>query len=196
MQYKSATSRAPILSISIILSIILIDQLTKALIIRFIPYDPHSYPTPIFEWGGDFLRIIHVRNLGALFSLGSSWPALLNIIFLKIIPLLLLLYLMFLLVAPNTLYARVPRKLQWDLSFIQMLALSLAVGGGIGNMIDRILRSQGVVDFIDIKFYGIFGLDRWPTFNVADMAVVVAVALFILHEINSEIKKKKGDHRE
>lgn len=69
MQYKSATSRAPILSISIILSIILIDQLTKALIIRFIPYDPHSYPTPIFEWGGDFLRIIHVRNLELYFLL-------------------------------------------------------------------------------------------------------------------------------
>jgi signal peptidase II len=30
------------------------------------------------------------------------------------------------------------------------------------------------VDFVSVKFYGLFGLERWPTFNVADSAVVVA----------------------
>ncbi|NIZ40883.1 signal peptidase II [Spirochaetales bacterium BR193] len=183
--------RKPTLSMIIIMSVIILDQLTKALIVHLIPYSPTSYPTPILEWGGDFLRIIHVRNLGALFSLGSSWPALFNILLLKIIPLLLLLYLMFLLVAPQKIYTRTPKKLRWELSAMQMIALSFAVGGGFGNMIDRILRPKGVVDFIDIKFYGLFGLERWPTFNVADMAVVLAVTLFIIHEIQSEIKRKR-----
>ena len=37
------------------------------------------------------------------------------------------------------------------------------VGGGLGNLVDRFFRKEGVVDFIDVKFYGLFGLERWPT---------------------------------
>jgi signal peptidase II len=47
------------------------------------------------------------------------------------------------------------------------LALALVCGGAIGNLIDRLRSSDGVVDFIDVGF----GDSRWPTFNVADMAV-------------------------
>jgi signal peptidase II len=47
------------------------------------------------------------------------------------------------------------------------LALALVCGGAIGNLIDRVRSDMGVVDFIDIGF----GDSRWPTFNVADMAV-------------------------
>ena len=54
------------------------------------------------------------------------------------------------------------------------------VGGGIGNLIDRFFRPEGVVDFIDVKFYGLFGMERWPTFNVADSAVVVCGILLII----------------
>ena len=54
------------------------------------------------------------------------------------------------------------------------------VGGGIGNIIDRFFRPEGVLDFLDFKFYGLFGLERWPTFNVADSAVVVCGLLLIL----------------
>ena len=54
------------------------------------------------------------------------------------------------------------------------------VGGGFGNLIDRCFRTEGVVDFIDVKFYGIFGMERWPTFNIADAAVVVCGILLII----------------
>ena len=47
------------------------------------------------------------------------------------------------------------------------LALSLVCGGAVGNLIDRVRSELGVVDFIDIGF----GDHRWPTFNVADIAV-------------------------
>ena len=49
-----------------------------------------------------------------------------------------------------------------------------------GNIIDRIFRPQGVVDFIDVKFFGIFGLERWPTFNVADASIVVCGIILIV----------------
>ena len=50
---------------------------------------------------------------------------------------------------------------------VRAIALGLVCAGAIGNLIDRIRSGQGVVDFIDVGV----GDTRWPTFNVADMAV-------------------------
>ena len=50
---------------------------------------------------------------------------------------------------------------------LRTLALSLVCAGAVGNLIDRIRSAQGGVDFIDVGV----GDYRWPTFNVADMAV-------------------------
>jgi signal peptidase II len=47
------------------------------------------------------------------------------------------------------------------------LSLALVCGGALGNLIDRIRWDRGVVDFIDVGI----GTMRWPTFNIADMAV-------------------------
>jgi signal peptidase II len=58
-----------------------------------------------------------------------------------------------------------------DLS--RTLAIALVCGGAVGNLIDRIRSSVGVVDFIDVGI----GDMRWPTFNVADMAVSVGAFL-------------------
>ena len=57
--------------------------------------------------------------------------------------------------------------------FLRTVALGLVCGGAVGNLIDRLRSSAGVVDFIDV---GIRDL-RWPTFNVADMAVSVGAFL-------------------
>jgi len=53
--------------------------------------------------------------------------------------------------------------------FLRTIALGLVCGGAVGNLIDRVRSATGVVDFIDV---GVGDL-RWPTFNVADMAVSV-----------------------
>lgn len=53
------------------------------------------------------------------------------------------------------------------------LALALVCGGAIGNLLDRIRSGQGVVDFIDVGL----GDARWPTFNIADVAVSVGAVL-------------------
>jgi signal peptidase II len=53
------------------------------------------------------------------------------------------------------------------------LAIALVCAGAIGNLIDRVRWREGVVDFIDIGFRDM----RWPTFNVADMAVSIGAGL-------------------
>ena len=58
-------------------------------------------------------------------------------------------------------------------SRLRIIALALVCGGAIGNLIDRIRSPIGVVDFLDIGFRDW----RWPTFNVADMAVSVGAFL-------------------
>ena len=55
----------------------------------------------------------------------------------------------------------------------RVLALALVCGGAIGNLVDRLRSGLGVVDFIDVGI----GDVRWPTFNVADMAVSVGAIL-------------------
>jgi signal peptidase II len=56
---------------------------------------------------------------------------------------------------------------------IRSVSLALVCGGAVGNLIDRIASAKGVIDFIDIGI----GESRWPTFNVADMAVSIGAFL-------------------
>jgi signal peptidase II len=60
--------------------------------------------------------------------------------------------------------------------WFRQAALGLVAGGAAGNLIDRIRSARGVVDFLDVGI----GTLRWPTFNVADIAVSLgAIALAI-----------------
>jgi len=56
-------------------------------------------------------------------------------------------------------------------------ALSLILGGALGNVIDR-LRFDAVVDFLDFHVAGY----HWPAFNVADSSIFIGVALMLLHQ--------------
>ncbi|MDP3178801.1 MAG: signal peptidase II, partial [Spirochaetaceae bacterium] len=78
-----------------------------------------------------------------------------------------------------------------DLAGLQRWLVCGIAGGGLGNLIDRIFRPQGVVDFLSFKFYGIFGYERWPTFNVADSAVVVSAILLAATTIAVDLRKAK-----
>lgn len=56
-------------------------------------------------------------------------------------------------------------------------ALALVVGGAVGNLLDRIRSTQGVVDFIDIGI----GAQRFWTFNVADVGVTLGAIVLAIH---------------
>lgn len=157
------------------LILVVVDQISKALVIKYIPVN--SIGASLF---GDFLIICHVRNTGAAFSLGAGSSTFLRILVFIILPAVLMGFLCYLVASKKQLLTEVQR---W---FVAGIA-----GGGIGTLIDRIFRfNEGVVDFISVKFYGIFGLERWPTFNISDSCVVVFVILFALSVIFTKEKKR------
>ncbi|NDA03405.1 MAG: hypothetical protein EBY97_08250, partial [Burkholderiaceae bacterium] len=65
------------------------------------------------------------------------------------------------------------------------LALSLILGGAIGNVLDRLLYGA-VVDFIDVHYDGW----HWPAFNVADSAISIGATLIVINEIRRAIKDR------
>jgi signal peptidase II len=101
---------------------------------------------------GDALRLTLVRNQGAAFGLylGEYSRYIFMVLTVGALVILWRLY-------QSTREGDVPRT----------LAVALVCAGALGNLIDRIRWQQGVVDFIDVGFRDM----RWPTFNVADMAV-------------------------
>ncbi|MFP4302323.1 MAG: signal peptidase II [Spirochaetaceae bacterium] len=154
---------APFLLTSLI---VLVDQLTKAVIVRTL--EPIYDGGRVIEVFGEVVRIIHARNPGIAFSIGDTLPGPLRGFLFVIIPIVAM--------AGIAIYA-------WksdEFTGLQRWFVAGVLGGGIGNIIDRIFRPAGVVDFIDVKFYGLFGLERWPTFNVADSSVVVCGILLVL----------------
>jgi len=70
------------------------------------------------------------------------------------------------------------------------VALSLVLGGAIGNVWDRIAHGY-VVDFIDV-YYGEW---HWPAFNVADSAICVGAALLILDALFNKEKQTKVEKK-
>jgi signal peptidase II len=74
---------------------------------------------------------------------------------------------------------------------LRLMALGLVCGGAIGNLIDRIRNARGVVDFIDVGV----GAYRWPTFNVADIAVTsgAVVLAFILWGEGREPERQRSE---
>ena len=159
--------------------VVLVDQITKAIIVALIPV--YTVGANIF---GDLLRIVHVANTGVAFSLGDSMPLAIRRILFAIIPLIVIILVI-------VVYFR-----NDEFNSVQRWSICGIIGGGIGNIIDRFFRAEGVVDFIDVKFFGIFGLERWPTFNVADAAVVVCGIILIVSFLITICKEKKDSANE
>jgi len=131
----------------LVISLVAADRVSK--IIAEQTLWPRNVPNPVF---GDWFRWTLVYNPGAAFGLHlgpySRW------IFLALtVGALVILF---------RLYTHTEKGDRW-----RTLAIGLVTAGAFGNLIDRIISPRGVVDFIDIGI----GDSRWPTFNVADMAV-------------------------
>ncbi|MCL1837683.1 MAG: signal peptidase II [Treponema sp.] len=155
-------------------AIILADQCTKAIIAA---KPVNSLIADVFN--NDFLHIYHVRNKAIAFSLGSGIPDAVKPVLFIVLPLVVLGVLVWYYLRSS------------DFTRMQRWATAGILGGGIGNIIDRIFRPEGVVDFISVKFYGLFGFERWPTFNVADSSVVVCCILLFITIIITPNKPKE-----
>jgi signal peptidase II len=140
------------------------DQLVKSYIVKNWPVSG-TLIRDVFNNG--LLRIYHVRNKAIAFSLGAGLPESLRPALFIVLPILVLVFLLWYYFSSD------------DFTVPQRWAVAGIVGGGLGNIIDRIFRPDGVVDFISVKFYGFLGLDRWPTFNIADSGVVVCCLIFL-----------------
>ncbi len=132
---------------SVMVSVVLSDIITKAIAVATL--SPSGVPSPVI---GEWLRWTLVYNRGAAFGLSlgdySRW------IFLTLsLAALVILWRMFRQTLPG--------------DYRRTLALALVSAGALGNLIDRVRHEYGVVDFIDVGI----GASRWPTFNIADMAV-------------------------
>lgn len=139
------------------------DQITKFIIVQNI--ELHTIGFSLFN---GILRIVHTRNLGIAFSMGGNLSDTFRSILFTVLPIVILVLLVVYYFRNDT------------LNRVQRWSIAAVFAGGIGNLIDRIFRPLGVVDFLDVKFFGIFGLERWPTFNVADASVVVAGIILII----------------
>ncbi len=154
------------------ISVVLADAFTKILAVDRLM--PARLPRSVI---GETLRLTLVFNPGAAFGLNfgpySRW--IFTALTLGALVLLWQLY-------------QSTRAADW----VRTLALALVCGGALGNLVDRLKSGRGVVDFIDAGF----GVHRWPTFNVADMAVSCGAVLLaiVLWREDTENAKAKESH--
>lgn len=167
------------LPLTLSILIIVADQITKALIVYFIP--ENSIGISLF---GDWLWICHVRNTAVAFSMGTSLPLLVKYALFIALPILLMV-----LVG----YSVISRRYDNEFTSFQRWCLAGILGGGIGNIIDRIFRNLRVVDWISTDLNGFLGMDRFPTWNIADGSVVVSVILLIISFIAVFFRRKKNE---
>ena len=159
---KTTALARKLIPFSLTLLILLSDQITKAVI------DATLRIGEKMEILGNFLWFWHVRNKGIAFSMGSGLPDQIKGVLFTLLPLAVLVILL-------VYYFR-----SRDVTGVQRWCFAAILGGGLGNLVVRLIRTGGVVDFISVKFYGILGMERYPTFNIADSSVVIAVTVMII----------------
>lgn len=154
----------------IILSIFipyLLDQLSKFLIYKnFVLYEKKVIIDGLFN-------IRYNKNFGAAFSFLNDAPVWFRKPFFILIPLAAIVFVSYLLIKHT------------KNNILKLYAFSFIIAGALGNLTDRFTYGY-VIDFLDfhIKNY------HWPTFNVADISIFIAIVLLIIDEIKNKEKKK------
>lgn len=139
--------------------VVLVDQLSKFFALRCL--SPQT-SVPLVP---GVLDLTLVRNSGAAFGLFSDYaPALFTVITVSLVVLFF--------IANRSHKAGTP-----GVSPVDRWALSLILGGAVGNWIDR-LRFGTVIDFIDFRIF--------PVFNIADTAITIGVALYFIRVLTSK----------
>jgi signal peptidase II len=146
-----------LLWLGIAVIVVLLDQVSKITMSRLLLYGQSEMITPYFN-------LVMVYNQGAAFSFlanSGGWQRW----FFSGLAFVVSLVIIWMLHKNTT-----QRLFCW--------ALTLILGGAVGNLIDRVLYGH-VIDFLDFHI----GALHWPAFNVADSAITVGAALFVLDEL-------------
>ncbi len=144
------------------LAVVLLDQLTKQAIRSAFVYGESR---PVID---GFFNLVYVRNDGAAWNFLSGHSIVLILISVAVLALLV-----------------VYRRSFLQDQLLHRILFGLMVGGIIGNLIDRI-RFGWVTDFLDFEF----GTYHYPSFNVADSAICIAVGLYVITNLLQ--KKEEG----
>ena len=144
-------TRRPLLILGLVVGVVLLDQITKAWVVASLADGPLSII-------GDTVELRLSRNPGGAFSILTGFTPLLAVLA-AIVAVVLV------------------RVAQRARDPVMVVALSLVLGGALGNLIDRLFRAPGflrgeVVDFVRVGAF--------PTFNVADSAVTIGAVLLLL----------------
>jgi signal peptidase II len=114
------------------------------------------------ELVADHLILTNVENTGAMLGFGASFPPVIKIILLQIIPIVVLMVLLYRVLTKKTIG-------RWP-----VFAFALVIGGGIGNLIDRIVYGS-VTDFFQIRL----GFLKTGIFNMADVSISIGVVMIL-----------------
>lgn len=161
------------LSLFLLILVVVLDQLTKNWIVKSF----HLYD--VMEVIPNFFNLTYLTNKGAAFGILAGVTSMWRHYFFLVLASVAL-----------VLLAIAWKRMQKDHPFYGP-ALALIAGGAIGNVIDRI-RLGEVVDFLQFYVADYY----WPAFNVADSAITVGVAIFLLANILEEKQKKKIKEQE
>ncbi len=131
-------------------AVIVCDQVTKAAVVATLAEGESR------RLIGDVLRLSHIRNTGAAFGMFPGLGGLFG-----------LAALVGVIVFAAIVVRRPP--------FWTGIGASLVAAGAIGNLIDRLFRTGGVVDFVDFRF--------WPAFNVADSSIFVGAFVLLASNV-------------
>jgi len=145
------------------------DQISKDVIRTHVGF----YETiPVIK---NIVTITYVENTGAFLSIGSSLPYMSKIILLSVIPLIVLFF--------GVAYI----LLKKNLTLMSALALSFAIGGGIGNIYDRLIHGS-VTDFMHINF----GIFQTGIFNMADVSIMMGMFIFFIQSYTRQKARMLG----
>ena len=135
------------------LTLVILDQVTKALVINFFNLYDSVVLLPI-------VNLTFVVNYGFAFGLLNN-PSL-NQILVSLVIFAIIIYFLYLLIKTQ--------------DKIFQLTLTLILAGALGNFVDRIFRGF-VIDFIDIYI----GKYHWPAFNIADSCITVGFVILMIN---------------
>lgn len=148
-----------LLLLVILLILIGFDQASKSLAQRSLVGQPPR------EYLGGVVRIEYAENVGSFLSLGAALPAETRFWIFTVFSTLLVLGLAF--------YAL---RASEETPLLVYIGISLVIGGGLGNLIDRLTHEGRVVDFMQLRA----GPLRTGVFNVADVALMAGIGLVLL----------------